>query len=293
MPANHEVEFDAHIREALGGYVYALRDPRDCQVFYIGKAGGWDAQGNDRVLAHFGEARVCQSNPQLKRSAKVQRIIEIWEASLNVDWFIVRRGLQSEDEAFHVEAALIDLLTISSAPDALNDINGIRREKHGLLDASGVRLLAAPKLGSDGVPPEIASRPILIFNIQKALAAQSAADPYEAMRRSWKLGSGVRKMDRTIAVGLAAGISRGARQIESWAPTDDKKRWWFTGPALAPGLLRHLAPRNFQAVIGHESVRGYWQRGNPIAIELSEFGQFRVIHGSSDQGWYACATSPT
>jgi hypothetical protein len=292
MRRNDELGFDDRIRTALGGYVYALRDPTNKEVFYIGKAGGWDAQGNDRVLAHFFGARACQDDPQRKRSEKVERIIKIWDSGHDVDWFVIRRKLQSEAEAFHVEAALIDLLEISSAPDAINDIKGIRGGEHGLLDSTGVRLLAAPKLGAGDVPSELAGRPILIFNIQRAIAEQKTPDAYAATRRSWKLGPGARMTDKTIAVGLSSGISRGAWEIESWArDADDPKRWCFTGRDLPPELLSHIVPRNFHAVVAHDSVRGYWQRGNPISIELSENGQFRVIRGSSDREWHNCVAA--
>jgi hypothetical protein len=284
MPQNNEEEFDARIREALGGYVYALRDPRDKEVFYIGKAGGWDAQGNDRVLAHFGEARAAQANPDIMRSAKVKRILAIWESGRDVDWFIVRRSLRDEGEAFQIEAALLDLLIISSAPDALNEINGIRSQVHGLLDSEDVRLLAAPKLGAEGVPPELAGRPILIFNIQKALAERDR-NPYEATRSAWKLGPESRKTPGSIAIGLAAGISRGAWEIDSWVPAGD--RWCFSGHEVAGPLLESLFPRNFQAIVGHEAVRGYWQRGNPIAIKLSVDGEFGVLRGSGSRDWHA------
>jgi hypothetical protein len=292
MRRNDEVGFDDRIRTALGGYVYALRDPTNKEVFYIGKAGGWDAQGNDRVLAHFFEARACQDDPQRKRSEKVERIIKIWDSGHDIDWFVIRRKLPSEAEAFHVEAALIDLLEISSAPDAINDISGIRGGEHGLLDSTGVRLLAAPKLGAGGVPSELAGRPILIFNIQRAIAEQTTPDPYTATRRSWKLGPGAREAGGTIAVGLSSGISRGAWEIESWArDADDPKRWCFTGRDLPSELLSHIYPRNFHAVVPHDSVRGYWQRGNPISVELSENGQFRVIRGSSDREWHNCVAA--
>ena len=53
VQGNVEADFDETTRTTLNSYVYALRDPRDRKVFYIGKAGGNNANGNDRVLHHF------------------------------------------------------------------------------------------------------------------------------------------------------------------------------------------------------------------------------------------------
>lgn len=56
--------------QALGFYVYALRDPRDGQVFYVGKGVG------DRVFAHQREA----DDSAEVQSAKLQRISHIRRA---------------------------------------------------------------------------------------------------------------------------------------------------------------------------------------------------------------------
>ena len=89
----------------LNSYVYVLRDPRDNKIFYVGKGGGeW---GSDRPCAHFREAQNINN-----KSAKVNRIRDVWESQEPVEWFIVRHGLTT-DQAFLVEAALIDALNIS------------------------------------------------------------------------------------------------------------------------------------------------------------------------------------
>ena len=51
QPKNQEMrEFDDLQKKRLGLYVYALRDPRDEKLFYVGQG------ERDRVLSHFKEA---------------------------------------------------------------------------------------------------------------------------------------------------------------------------------------------------------------------------------------------
>ena len=70
---NDKDNFDYLINEALGSYVYALRDPATKCIFYVGKAGGRDAKGNRRALDHFDEAARCAADLSLKRSLKVKK----------------------------------------------------------------------------------------------------------------------------------------------------------------------------------------------------------------------------
>src|SRR5690554_5696375 len=86
------------VAAAIGHYVYALRDPRNNEVFYVGKGVG------DRVHAHVREALGAGD------AAKLLRIHEIHDAGREVEHNILRSGLASEDEAFTVEQALIDAL---------------------------------------------------------------------------------------------------------------------------------------------------------------------------------------
>lgn len=84
-----------------GFYVYALVDPRDDAVFYVGKGKG------NRVSAHEAEARRGWTfqNPR-----KTERIREIWNAGQQVGRTILAEGL-TEAAAFRKER-----LTIASFP---------------------------------------------------------------------------------------------------------------------------------------------------------------------------------
>ncbi len=78
--------------DRIGYYVYLLTDPRNGQIFYVGKGNG------NRVFAHVNEAI---HNP--KKTDKLERIRRIKEGGRDVRYDILRHGL-TENEALEVEA---------------------------------------------------------------------------------------------------------------------------------------------------------------------------------------------
>lgn len=84
-------------------YVYRLVDPRTYETFYVGKGCG------NRVFQHVNDVRnlIKNNKNEDEFSLKEQRIAEIITSGKNVISIIHRWGL-SENEAFEVEAALID-----------------------------------------------------------------------------------------------------------------------------------------------------------------------------------------
>src|ERR1041385_9256014 len=76
-------------------YVYAYVDPRDSQIFYIGKGCG------SRVLAHLDE---------VGESAKIRRIAELKTVGLQPRIDILAHGIPDEETALRIEAAVIDAL---------------------------------------------------------------------------------------------------------------------------------------------------------------------------------------
>ena len=107
------------VAAAIGHYVYALKDPRDGAVFYIGKGIG------DRVHAHVREALGTGA------VAKLERIRQIQASGADVRHVIIRSGLASEAEALAVEQAVIDALTLAGAP-LTNLVKGHGHSAHGL-----------------------------------------------------------------------------------------------------------------------------------------------------------------
>lgn len=198
----NEEFFDQATTEALGHYIYALCDPRDRKVFYVGKAGGQEGQGNNRIFSHFGAARQALKEGLIDIDQKTRRIIEIWSADEQVDWYIVRHGLPDESTALHVEAALIDLLSVSQNGPALNLVRGHGACQHGILPPDMVREFAAKP-----VEPTSAYPAVFIFPIQNAIAGDDATY-YEAIRKAWSVSEHLRKLSDAVAVGVVNSIAR-------------------------------------------------------------------------------------
>lgn len=114
LSPTHAKAFSEKALDALNGfYVYALIDPRDNKVFYIGKG------IENRVFSHEMEsAKYIQSEKE-----KLQKIREIKASGLDVVRLIVNWGL-SESEAFAAEAALINLLHRMPNIQLTNEVSG-------------------------------------------------------------------------------------------------------------------------------------------------------------------------
>jgi len=260
--------FDAVVVAILGEYVYALRDPRDNKVFYIGKG------AENRLFAHFDEAEKARANNGIW-SAKLRRIVEIWEADEDVDWFIIRRDLAHSLTSYDVEAAIIDALEISQNGPALNEIAGQYSSTRGILNAQDIAALAAPRIN-----PSTPYETVFIFPIHKALVKGRSV--YDATRSWWAVSEKLRVGNNALAIGIANGLSKGVFSITDWVPAQALGKWEFEGTQLPN---HELDGKNWLSVIGN--AMGYWQRGNYLVVELDGKGKYRFIRGSADKStWH-------
>jgi len=95
-------------REKLGYYVYALRNPLDGTIFYVGKGNG------DRVLEHANGviAAVDREVGETVESLKNDTIKKIHESGREVESFIVQHGLADGDHAYATESAVYGTLKL-------------------------------------------------------------------------------------------------------------------------------------------------------------------------------------
>lgn len=92
-------------------YVYALQDPDDQRIFYVGQGTG------NRIFEHFNRAEILL-NSDKRLTPKFEAIHTVWSRSRDVRLVVLAGGL-SDREADLVESATLDALSISPTADSL------------------------------------------------------------------------------------------------------------------------------------------------------------------------------
>lgn len=223
-------KFPSHIFEKLGWYVYALQDPRNRRIFYIGKG------KENRVFSH---ANSLLSKAETNPSDKLDLIKEIIDEGYEVNSLILRHAIQSEAEAYRIESVLIDFCgyldsqTKKPIFDLTNIVKGHSYKDLGIMSAENVKMIYhAPKC------PPIREKAVMLKIPVLWTPSMSPSDLYEATRGWWKIGKNREQAE--IALAVNNGIVRGVYQIKSWRPRvkgdrdwnkDEKpnSRWGFEG----------------------------------------------------------------
>jgi hypothetical protein len=272
---NTQRAFDIIQKEKLGKYVYALRDPRDGKIFYVGQG------TNDRVFEHFNQAENCLNSamPFKQMSSKVIRILDIWNNYEDVDWFIIAHNLPtSNNVADLVESAIFDGLSESQNGETLNEVS----------PPNSSRLLPDDlyAMAAEFVNPTTNHDTVFIFPIQNALT--KGVTPYNATRTTWPVNSYYQTLNPAYAVGLKNSISKGSFQILSWADVPGTSKQEFTSNQHPnPPDHEPLLNKNWNNVLA--VAKGFWQRGNYLIVAFNGKGQFRIIRGSKDSTtWHNC-----
>lgn len=219
-----ELNIPAAVAEKLGYYVYLYVDPRDNRIFYVGKGKG------KRVLSHLsaeGESR------------KVQTIRELKEQGLSPRLDILAHALPTEETAFRIEAAVIDLLQLDNLANLVSGWNSI---KFGRIPLEELTFYYAAE------PVEIVDPALLIRINRLYRRGMSANDLYDATRGRWKLGA--RREKARIALAVFHGVVREVYDIHEWHPAGATSqgsiihtgpgtpgRWEFTG-SVSPDEIR-------------------------------------------------------
>ena len=153
-----------------GYYVYALIDPRDDKVFYIGK--GID----NRVFSHEVESG---KSPDSEKK-KLQTINAIENYGLQVKRILIHWGL-TENEAFTAEAALINFLNYTDSLQLTNIVAG--HHVHESLSVENFETL----YGAEPLSEADIKHNILVIKINKRYRRNMTSfELYEAVRGIWK-----------------------------------------------------------------------------------------------------------
>lgn len=242
-------EFSQFTQEKLGHYVYALRDPRNRQIFYIGKG-----QGN-RVFAHANQA-IIEDGDAL--SQKISLIKEIHQAGLEVETFIVRHGISSSHAAYVVESSLIDLLDLldpkgeNSLFSLTNLVKGHDSDLYGCMSTDAIQGIYDVK-----PCPEI-SESVILFKIPRLWSPQMTAEElYEATHGWWVLGP--RRNKAQYAFAVSAGVIRAIYRIDSWRQRQPGDRGYEPGGKARYGFdgqLTHELDKYINTSVHHLFKRG-------------------------------------
>lgn len=201
-------KFSNSVIEQIGHYVYCLIDPRNKQVFYIGRG------QNSRVFDHMN----ATIKEKVDDSDKLKKIGEIKEAGLQLEHSIIRHGL-TEQEAIETEAALIDLATLCENKELklTNLYNGFHTER-------GERTVEEiEQFYKAEIINEITEPALIIFVNKLYKRGMTDKEIYEITHEKWRINKS--KSDQVEYV-LASfkGIVRGVYKVKEWYDTDLEER---------------------------------------------------------------------
>lgn len=231
--------FSQRAKESLGYYVYALVDPRDNTIFYIGK-------GKDNRIFQHAEDALNEDD----KSLKLDTIREIINGGKEVSLYILRHNL-GEKTAYAVESALIDLLTykkFNTSHILTNIAAGHHQWDEGIKGVNEIELIYdCPKIEFNEGETLLLVSLNNSFNQNKAKGVFSRPDIYEATRKYWKLNKKKVK-DIKYVLGVYKGIVRSVLEVQSleWTNISDdgtifgSERCIFTGRLLEENETSYL-----------------------------------------------------
>ncbi len=201
------MEFKQSVKDALNYYVYALVNPIDHMIFYIGKGKG------DRVFQHAEDA--LDENSQ---SLKLDTIRMIHAQGNKVEYYILRHNL-TEEEAFLLESTLIDMLTYSKfnhENQLTNIVSGHHQWDEGIKSINEINVL----YDCSNIKININDKLLLVslnrsFNHAKAKGVYRRIDIYESTRKYWAIGAD-RAQEVDYVLGVYKGIVRCVIKVESY-----------------------------------------------------------------------------
>ena len=188
-------------------YVYAYIDPLNYgEIFYVGKGRG------KRALAHLNHEG---------ENAKVKRIQAIKATGKEPRIDIIAHGLANEETAFRIEAALIDVLTLT------NQIRGVHSLELGRIPLAELEFQYAAK-------PIKITEPAMLIRINRTYRpGMSAAKLYQMTRSNWRCSK--QREQVRYAFAIYQGVVREVYAINQWRPCPPKAnpkakgRWIFDG----------------------------------------------------------------
>ncbi len=235
-------KFNKELIDYLKYYVYLYLDPDTNEVFYVGKGKG------NRVFNHLND---------IGESEKARRIQDIQSRGKTPKIEILIHGLEEEESALKVEAAVIDLIGVDKLT---NRVHGYRSSLYGRLTIEQLLQRYHREIA------EIAEPAILIRINQSFHYGMAPVELYDVTRGSWVLGE--KRNQAKYAFAVFDGIIQEVYAILGWFKagqvfstrdnTFAEGRWEFVGNVASPQIRDKYI---------NKSVSRYFPKGgqNPIA----------------------------
>ena len=194
----------------IGYYVYALIDPRDNSVFYIGKGIG------NRVFEHEKEDGNALKN---------QKIAEIKNAGFEVKKVIILHGINENDNAekraYTAESALINLMRYINPNGLTNSVSG-HHSFEGAMTVEQIENI----YGAEILKPEEINPDDKVLTVKINILFDYSMDEEslkDAIRGHWKVK---KNCDAKYIAGVYRGVIVGIFKIDKWYSSDEDSEYY-------------------------------------------------------------------
>lgn len=236
------VEFPRNIQEKLKCYVYLYTDPRNGEIFYVGKGNG------NRAFTHLKEE---------SEKAKVKRILDIRSDGQEPRIEILVHGIEDDETAKKIEASVIDLIGITKLT---NLQKGYESRDFGRMSIEQI-------IATYNVEKVEITQPALLININSSFRFGIAQiELYDATRSAWVIGD--RKAAAEFAFTVYQGVVQEVYEVRGWYPNNStfntrkpdeaeisEERWEFVG---------RIAESAVRSKYLYKDVSDYMGTHNPI-----------------------------
>lgn len=224
-------EFSKEAIDNLKYYVYKLIDPRDGKVFYIGKGKG------NRVFSHINLSERYETKDE-EISDKISLIREIKNDGLDVIAVIHRHGINDEDTAYQVEAALIDEYN-----NLTNIQSGHNSNDYGPINVNQVEsIYGLEKLKVDDIDK---SDKLLLIKIREEYIKNNDNDIYRTVRYAWSLSKN-RVNDIKMVAAVVNGVIKKVYRVDRWYYVPERDRYAFEGVEIDSKYLNKRIPDEYR-----------------------------------------------
>ena len=234
-------QFSQAVIEKLKHYVYCLIDPRNNEVFYIGKGVG------NRVFAHMNEALETTFETD-----KLEQIRQIKDSGKNPIHYIVRHGLE-KNHAYEIESTLIDYSKLCEGFNfkLKNLVKGHHSFDKGLKTATDIIQFY------DAKSIEIIEPTLIIIVNKLYWYGMPSGELYRIVHEKWRLDRNrISKVKYVIAAYL--GLTREIYEVKDWYDTFDERT-----QKMRVGFNGQIANQEIREKYLNGSLNNYKSNGSP------------------------------